>query len=118
MERLASTSSLVVSQRKEWGEILSGFEGKNKYAVLDEVGRQLFLAAEEPGSMILRWILKAHRPFTIAVLTEGGLLKEGFSDADNFGVVFPAAWDVRVKALFLGAVFLIDFVHFENKGNN
>ena len=43
---------------------------------------------------------------------------EGFTDADNFGVMFPAEWDVRLKALFLGAVFLIDFVHFENKGNN
>jgi hypothetical protein len=27
-------------------------------------------------------------------------------------------WDVKLKALFLGAVFLIDFVHFENKGKN
>lgn len=47
-----------------------------------------------------------------------GLLKEGFTDADNFGVTFPADWDVRRKALLLGAVFLIDFVHFENKSNN
>ena len=46
-----------------------------------------------------------------------GLLKEGFTDADNFGVTFPSEWDVRRKALFLGAVFLIDFVHFENKGD-
>ena len=42
-----------------------------------------------------------------------GLLKEGFTDTDNFGVVFPAEWDIKLKALFLGAVFLIDFVHFE-----
>jgi len=27
-------------------------------------------------------------------------------------------WDIKLKALFLGAVFLIDFVLFENKGNN
>ena len=44
-------------------------------------------------------------------------MKEGVTDADNFGVMFPADWDVESKALFLGAVFLIDFVHFENKGN-
>jgi hypothetical protein len=31
-----------------------------------------------------------------------GLLKEGFTDADNFGVTFPN----------------VDFVHFEDKGNN
>ncbi len=200
MERLSSISSLVVSQQKEWGEILSGFETKNRYAVSDVSGSRLYLAAEEAGPTLLRWFLKALRPFTIAVLTEdgqvvlrvvrpfrfyfhraevvdsqgqslgviqrrfsvlrriysvldssgeeifqlfgpilhpwtfqirndgveygkitkkwSGLLKEGFTDADNFGVMFPAEWDVKLKALFLGAVFLIDFVHFENKGNN
>ncbi len=199
MERLSSISSLVVSQQKEWGEILTGFETKNRYAVSDVSGSRLYLAAEEAGSTLLRWFLKALRPFTIAVLTEdgqvvlrvirpfrfyfhraevvdsqgqslgvierrfsvlrriysvldssgeevfqlfgpilhpwtfqirndeveygkitkkwSGLLKEGFTDADNFGVMFPAEWDVKLKALFLGAVFLIDFVHFENKGN-
>ena len=45
-------------------------------------------------------------------------MKEGFTDADHFGVMFPAEWDVELKARFLGAVFLIDFVHFENKGKN
>jgi len=200
VERLSSISGLVVSQEKEWGEVLTGFETKNKYAISDESGRRLYLAAEEAGSTLLRLFLKALRPFTIAVLTEGGevvlrvrrpfrfyfhqaevsdsqgqslgviarrfsvlrrvysvldssgeevfqlfgpllhpwtfqirneeveygkitkkwsgLLKEGFTDADNFGVMFPADWDVKLKALFLGAVFLIDFVHFENKGNN
>lgn len=44
-----------------------------------------------------------------------GLLKESFTDADNFGVLFPAGWNVEQKALLLGAVFLIDFVHFENR---
>lgn len=200
MQRLSSISGLVVSQQKEWGEILTGFETKNRYAISDVSGSRLYLAAEEAGSTLLRWFLKALRPFTITVLTaEGqvvlrvmrpfrfyfhraevvdsqgqslgvierrfsllrrsysvlgssgeeefqlfgpilhpwtfqirndgveygkitkkwsGLLKEGFTDADNFGVMFPAEWDVKLKALFLGAVFLIDFVHFESKGNN
>ena len=199
MERLSSIRGLVVSQQKEWGEILTGFETKNRYAISDVSGNRLYLAAEEAGSMLLRWFLKALRPFTIAVLTESGqvilrvnrpfrfyfhradvvdsqgqtigvierrfsvlrriysvldssgeeifqlfgpilhpwtfqikkdgneygkitkkwsgLLKEGFTDADNFGVMFPAEWDVKLKALFLGAVFLIDFVHFENTDN-
>ena len=200
MEKLKSLNSLVVSQKKEWGEILSGFETKNKYVVSDETGKAMYYAAEEGGSILLRWFLKALRPFTLVVLTDSnqvllrvkrpfrfffheadivdyqdkslgvlrkrfsllrrkysvldstgkeifqlfgpilkpwtfiiknndveygkitkkwsGLLKEGFTDADNFGVVFPKEWDVKLKALFLGAVFLIDFVHFENKGNN
>jgi uncharacterized protein YxjI len=200
MEQLAAAGSLTVSQKKEWGEILSGFETKNKYAVLDESGNTLYLAAEADGSLMLRWFLKALRPFTMVVMSAAGrevirinrpfrfyfhraevvdaqgnvlgvierqfsllrrkysvmnsageaifelfgpilhpwtfqirhqeneygkitkkwsgLLKEGFTDADNFGIVFPADWDIRLKALFLGAVFLIDFVHFESTNNN
>ena len=196
---MSSVRGLVVKQQKEWGEILTGFETKNKYIISDVSGHQLYLAAEEAGSVLLRWFLKALRPFTMVVLTESGqeilritrpfrfyfhrvdvvdsqgqtigviekrfsvlrriysvldssgkevfqlygpilhpwtfeirndgievgkitkkwsgLLKEGFTDADSFGVMFPAEWDIRLKALFLGAVFLIDFVHFENKSN-
>ena len=199
VERLAKAAGLVIRQQKEWGEILTGFETKNRYMVSDEAGRNLYLAAEDAGSPVIRWFLKALRPFMIAVLTEAGqevlrvvrpfrfyfhraeilgpqgqplgvierrfsilrriysvldrsgteifqlfgpilhpwtfhirkdgveygkitkrwsgLMKEGITDADNFGVVFPQDWDVRWKALFLGAVFLIDFVHFENKGD-
>jgi uncharacterized protein YxjI len=200
MQELVSAAGLVVSQRKEWGEILSGFETKNRYAVQDLSGNLIYQAAEEDGSMLLRMFLKALRPFSMAILTEGGqpvlrverpfrfyfhraevkdasgrllgsierrfslvrrmysvsdasgreafelfgpllhpwtfqirqdgmecgkitkkwsgLGKEMFTDADNFAVTFPAEWPVEVKALFLGAVFLIDFVHFENKGDN
>lgn len=198
MEKLARCSSLIVRQKKEWGEIFTGFEGKNKYEVMDEAGAPIYYAAEEGGNLLLRWFLKANRPFTMAILTregesvlrvkrpfrfyfheakvldaqgdllgtikrnfaiirrkytvtlaadkrefqlfgpllhpwtfevrEGGreqgkitkkwsgLFKESISDADNFGVTVPVDWSAPVKAVFLGAVFLIDFVHFENKG--
>jgi hypothetical protein len=33
MEQLSCFDALVISQKKEWGEILSGFEQKNKYIV-------------------------------------------------------------------------------------
>jgi len=201
MERLASVEGLVVSQKKEWGEILTGYETRNKYVVLDSMGSELYKVVEEPGSVLARLFLKALRPFEISVfdqtdvkvlrvvrpfrfffyrldvydgqsgallgtvvrrfsllrriysvfdgtgreayqlfgpilhpwtfeIREGemihgkitkkwsGLLKEGFTDADNFGVTFPPGWDVKLKGLFLGAVFLIDFAHFENKGKN
>jgi len=36
-----------------------------------------------------------------------GLIKEAFTDADNFGVTFPIDLDVRVKATTLAATFLI-----------
>lgn len=43
----------------------------------------------------------------------GGIGREAFTDADAFGVRFPREASPEVKALLLGAVFLIDFVHFE-----
>ena len=47
-----------------------------------------------------------------------GLLKEAFTDADNFGISFPMDLDVRCKATLIGAVFLIDYMFFEKKANN
>ena len=203
LQNLAAASALMVKQQKEWGEILTGFETKNKYEVADHWGNPMFQAEEEGGSfatIMTRFLLTALRPFTMHIFsTDGkgllllkrpfrfffhelevckangaplgtvkrrfsilrrrysvldrhgneiyqlfgpilhpwtfqikndgieygkitkkwsGLLKEGYTDADNFGVMFPTEWNVRLKALFLGAVFLIDFVLFENKGNN
>ncbi|KAK3095599.1 hypothetical protein FSP39_016529, partial [Pinctada imbricata] len=43
-----------------------------------------------------------------------GLGKEIFTDADNFGISFPLDLDVNIKAVMLGAVFLIDFMYFED----
>jgi len=47
-----------------------------------------------------------------------GLVREAFSDADNFGISFPLDLDVKVKATLLGALFLIDFMYFEQQQNN
>ena len=196
MEKLASANGLVVRQVKEWGEILTSFETRNRYAVSDATsGDEIYYCAEEAGSGLVRTILKAKRPFRLSVLSSGGqailtitrpfrfyfhkveianpgqvplgrvlrqfslvrriyavidsngteicqifgpilrpwtfkilvngtefgqiqkkwsgLLKEGFTDADNFGVTFPPQFDTRQRALILGAVFLIDFAHFE-----
>ena len=200
MQSLDTIKGLVISQKKEWGEILTDFETKNRYVVLDPSGRELYMAVEEDGSMFLRFFLKALRPFEINIrrfdnqpvinvkrpfrfyfheldvygqggallgtikrrfsllrriysvfdpngrqilqlfgpilhpwtfdirdeireygkITKkwSGLLKEGFTDADNFGVTFPGNWSIEKKAVLLGAVFLIDFVHFENTGKN
>nr|XP_022340667.1 phospholipid scramblase 2-like isoform X1 [Crassostrea virginica] len=46
-----------------------------------------------------------------------GLMREYFTDADNFGVSFPMDLDVKMKAVMMGAVFLIDFMYFENNQN-
>ncbi len=198
MEKLTPVDTLVIQQRKEWGEILTGWETKNKYAVMDQTGDEMYFAAEEGRSLFFRLFLKALRPFTIHILASdgqivlrldrsfrfffhklavsspdgrclgtvekrfsvirrmysvydatgqehfqlfgpllrpwtflirqsgqeigriskkwSGLLKESFTDTDNFAVTFPAELPVMDKGILLGAVFLIDFVHFENKG--
>ena len=48
----------------------------------------------------------------------GNFFKEWLTDADNFGITFPVDLDVKIKAVIIGAVFLIDFMFFENNGNN
>jgi len=48
-----------------------------------------------------------------------GLVREAYTDADNFGVSFPMDLDVRVKLTLMAMVFLIDFMFFEtNQQNN
>ena len=47
-----------------------------------------------------------------------GLLTEAITDADNFGITFPMDLDVKVKATLLGALFLIDFMYFEQNQDN
>ena len=84
MLSLDSINGLVISQRKEWGEILTGFETKNTYVVRDPSGGELFVAIEEGGSMLLRWFLKAWRPFEMHVRT--------FSEQSVIRAVRPFRW--------------------------
>ena len=44
-----------------------------------------------------------------------GCCTETFTDADTFKINFPVDLDVKMKATLLGALFLIDFMFFENK---
>lgn len=87
------------------------------YSVLDAAGQELYTLF---GPVLRPWTFKIQKgDEEIGAIQKkwSGLLKEGFSDADNFGVQFPPELDLPDKALFLGAVFLIDFVHFEKKGS-
>ena len=194
---LSNTDTLIIHQKKEWGELLLGVEGANKYSVCDGSGKELYCAVERGGCFPLRWFLKASRPFVMRVLDMAGntlltferpffclfsklyvyddngtylgmvqrrfalfsrcysvydcsgrefcqivspffhpwtfniqrqgqewgkitkewsgLLTELFTDADSFGATFPIDWHDDIKSILLGAVFLIDFVHFEDR---
>ena len=85
------------------------------YTVYGADGREAFQLF---GPILHPWTFQIRsRGTEVGKITKkwSGLLKESFTDADNFGVLFPADWPVERKGLFLGAVFLIDFVHFENR---
>ena len=88
------------------------------YSVFDATGREV---CELFGPVFHPWTFKIRiGKQEVGKITKkwSGLFKEGFTDADNFGVTFPAEADKSQKALMLGAVFLIDFVHFENKNKS
>ncbi len=199
MEELMNVDGLMVRQKKEWGEILTGFETRNKYEISDPAGGTMYMAAEVGTSILSRMFLQALRPFEMHILAPdgtpvivvrrpfkfyfhtidvydandrllgslnrhfsmlrrlytvsdssgapkaelfgpilhpwtfeirrdgtshgkitkkwSGLGKEAFTDADNFGIEFPPKAPAELRAVLLGAVFLIDFVHFERKGS-
>jgi hypothetical protein len=79
----------------------------------DKSGKEIFHLL---GPLLKPWtfvIVKDHIEVGTISKKWSGLMKEGFTDADNFKIVFPEEWNIESKALLLGAVFLIDFVHFE-----
>mmetsp|Transcript_6083 Transcript_6083/g.15433 ORF Transcript_6083/g.15433 Transcript_6083/m.15433 type:complete len:166 (-) Transcript_6083:1080-1577(-) len=47
-----------------------------------------------------------------------GLKKELFTDADTFSIHFPDQADASKRATLLGALFLIDFLYYEDNQNN
>ena len=80
----------------------------------------------QPSSFLIR-CSAIWRPWTFIVERRGvecgrivkqwsGLVREACTDADNFGVEFRKNLDTKHKVLLLAAVFLIDFLHFEQKG--
>ncbi|EQC47215.1 phospholipid scramblase-related protein [Bacteriovorax sp. Seq25_V] len=67
--------SYFVRQVKEWGEILTGFETKNKYQILDANNQPIGFCAEQGSgfwAFIKRSFLRAHRPLTIHVFDREG----------------------------------------------
>jgi len=66
---------VLVHQIKEWGEILVGFESRNRYELRDEGGGLLGYAAEEGGGFgraLGRQLLSSSRKATIHVLDQDG----------------------------------------------
>ena len=60
---LANYSELMIRQRVERLEAITGFETANRYTVMTPQGEELFYAQEESGT-VSRIFLKSHRPLT------------------------------------------------------
>lgn len=72
------------------------------------------------GPIFRPWTFEIHMPGSdveIGVVQKkwSGLLKEAFTQADNFWVEFEQVQDPALKALLFSATVLIDVVHFERK---
>jgi len=204
LELLAASNNLVITQKVDFLEVFTGFDTPNKYKVKNELGQDLFYAAEKSeccarislgnyrpfemkmmtpdGSQIMNivrpfrcyaspcwccylqkvdifnqanqfigsieqqyslfrrymYVFNAQRqpifelmgplcsPYTFIIRLPGqeqelgqihrewpGILKEIFTDADTFGLIFPKGIDLTAKQLLTAAVFFIDFLYFE-----
>ncbi|MAG55718.1 MAG: scramblase [Planctomycetes bacterium] len=94
---------------------------QRKFAILN----RKFVVEDTQGREVLEIVSPLFRIWTFKVLRDGaevariskkwsGMLKEAFTDADNFGIEFLSDVDVTVRKLLLAAVFLVDFTCFEN----
>ena len=75
MERLAAARQLMIKQQVEKLEAFTGFETRNRYAVMDASGNKLLFAEEQGGDAteaLTRFFLKAARPFKIQLETLHG----------------------------------------------
>lgn len=103
---------------KKLGTIIREFSIINrKYRILNASGLQ---TTAIKGPIYRPWTFFVTRQEKeIGKITKkwSGLAKEYFTDADTFGVKFNKDLDKTSKYLLLGAVFLIDFLHFEDNHN-
>ena len=70
------------------------------------------------GRLLRPWTFEIRkRGQTVGVIKKkwSGGFTEAFTDADTFSLEFDLSMSGDGKAFFLGAVFLIDFVHFEGR---
>lgn len=75
LDFIQHNQKIMIQQKKEWLEVLSSFEGKNKYQILGESGEKLgFIVEESHGflDVLKRMILRGHRPLKINVLDNSG----------------------------------------------
>lgn len=91
---------------------------RRKYVIEGPTGEHL---ATLFGPIFRPWtfqILRANGDQELGLIQKkwSGLIKEAFTDADNFWIDFEAVSDPQLRAVLFAATALIDVVHFENRG--
>uniref|UniRef100_A0A8C6TXG9 Phospholipid scramblase n=1 Tax=Neogobius melanostomus TaxID=47308 RepID=A0A8C6TXG9_9GOBI len=118
MEVQAPPGTTIGYVKQDWHPYLPKFsiQGPNKETVLRLEGP--CFACNCCGDV--NFELKGKDGDTIGRISKqwSGLLKEVFTDTDNFGIQFPLDLDVKMKAVLMGACFLIDFMFFEKVGDS
>lgn len=107
----------------EGGRLIGRAERKFKiigrrFVVEDSAGREVF---EIIGRALKIWtfnVMRGGREVARISKEWSGLMKEAFTDADNFGVEFiDEGLSADERKLLVMATFLIDFACFENNNN-
>jgi len=71
LQLLASANNLVISQKVNWTEVFTGFDSPNKYRVKNELGQDLFFAAEKSECCARACLGKWH-PWSMKMMTPDG----------------------------------------------
>ncbi|KAH7952050.1 hypothetical protein HPB52_017527 [Rhipicephalus sanguineus] len=104
------------------GSILQDISLLPRFSVLDSAGKAV-LSIEGPFCTsavfcndVVFDIFTRNGHVKIGTMSKNwsGVLREAFTDIDNFTVTFPVDLDVGLKAMLLAALFLIDFIFFES----
>lgn len=73
---ITNSNQFMIKQKKEWLEILSGFETKNNYLIYNSKSEQLGFISELGSGflkILSRLFLRSHRPFKIRISNNEGL---------------------------------------------
>ena len=92
-----------------------------KYDITDSTGK-LLVIIKSPFWRLWSFPLLNLKGESIGVITKrwSGILKEVFTDTDNFKIDFPKDIDDNLKSIILGTAFTIDLDYFEdnNRGRS
>uniref|UniRef100_A0A673NJB8 Phospholipid scramblase n=1 Tax=Sinocyclocheilus rhinocerous TaxID=307959 RepID=A0A673NJB8_9TELE len=121
MEVQAPPGTTVGYVKQDWHPCYPKFsiQGPNKETVMKLEGPCLACNCCGDVNFEINWqVCVSNHKFPIGRISKqwSGLLKEVFTDTDNFGIQFPMDMDVKMKAVLMGVCFLIDFVFFEKVG--